>query len=99
MKRDGMDHLIAEALRQQIAGQEPTEEVRAALLARAATQPAQTEQVVGTPIPPVMNGLRETRPTVNLPRWPEVEGDLMELFGPTQQRLISVWLLASNSRY
>ena len=94
-----MDHLIKDTLYQQVADQEPGDEVRSELLARAATQPIQTEQVLGPSIPPVANGLRDTRPVVNLPRWPELEDDLMEFFGSTQQRLVSVWLLTSASRY
>jgi hypothetical protein len=99
MDKNGMDQLIKSALHQQVTDQEPAAEVRAGLLARAAIEAAQTEQVLGTPIPPVVSGLREARPIVNLPCWLEVEDDLMEFFGSTQQRLVSVWLLASNIRY
>lgn len=99
MNKDGVDQLIKNVLHREVVDQEPAEGVRADLLARAASQPAQDEQVLGTSIPPVVNGLREARPMMGLPCWPEVEDDLMELFGSPQQRLVSVWLLASNTRY
>jgi hypothetical protein len=100
VKREAMDYLIRETLRQDVGEQEPSADVRGSLLAKAEAHGVQTEQVVGTSIPPLVNGLRDTSPIMyGSVRLPELEAELMEFFGSTQQRLVSIWLLASNTRY
>jgi hypothetical protein len=100
MKRDEMDGLIRATFREEITEQEPSDNVRATLLARAEAQTNDGELVVGAAIPPLVNGLREAGPTSrNAVRLPELEAELLDLFGAAQQRLVSVWLLSNNSRY
>ena len=100
MKREEMDCLIRDALRQNVTGQEPSADVRADLLAKAEAHNAESEMVVGASIPPLVNGLREVRPTLHgAVRLPELEADLLDLFGVAQQRLIATWLLSSSTRY
>jgi|GEM_PF-2760529 len=100
VKREAMDYLIRDTLHQEVSAQEPSACVRDNLLAKAEAHGSQTEQVVGTSIPPLANGLRDASPSISGPaRLPELEADLMEFFGSTQQRLVSIWLLASNTRY
>jgi len=96
-----MDNLIRATLRQHVDAQEPSEEVRGSLLARAEASQAWTdEQVVGTAIPPLVNGLRDSNPVLpRTARLPEFETELTDLFGSAQQRLVSVWLLSINARY
>ena len=60
----------------------------------------ETELVVGSAIPPLANGLRETGPAAsNMARLPEPDADLVDLFGLAQQRLVTVWLLSTSARY
>jgi hypothetical protein len=100
MTQDKLDGLIRDTLRQTATEQDPATDVRASLLAKAAAYNAESELVVGAPIPPLVNGLREVKPTLNgAVRLPALEAELMDLFGAAQQRLVSVWLLSSNSRY
>ncbi len=95
-----MDYWIRETLRQDVSEQEPSADVRDGLLAKAEAHSAQTEQVVGTSIPPLVNGLRDAGPTLSSPvHLPELEAELMDFFGSAQQRLVSVWLLSMNTRY
>jgi hypothetical protein len=73
--------------------------VRDSLLTRAAAHNAQSETVVGSSIPPLVTGLRDShRPTSSV-RLPELELEFVDLFGSAQQRLVSVWMLAINNRY
>jgi hypothetical protein len=100
MKRDEMDALIRDALRHNVLEQEPPDELRASLLAKAEAYNAESEMVVGAPIPPLVNGLREAQPTLaGSVRLPELEAELIDLFGAAQQRLIAVWMLSGNARY
>jgi len=100
VKREAMDYLIRDTLRQEVSTQEPSACVRDNLLAKAEAHGSQTEQVVGTSIPPLANGLRDVSPTASGPVClPELEAELMDLFGSAQQRLVSVWLLSTNTRY
>jgi hypothetical protein len=100
MKREEMDGLIRDALRQNMTEQEPSAEVRADLLAKAKARNAVSELVVGAPIPPLANGLREVKPMLHSPvRLPELETELMDFFGAAQQRLVATWMLSGNSRY
>jgi hypothetical protein len=101
MKREDMDQMIRDTVRQKVAEQEPAAEVRAKLLAKAEAHNAEMdEMVVGASIPPLVNGLREAKPLLSSAvRLPELETELMDFFGVAQQRLITVWLLSSNSRY
>jgi len=95
-----MDYLIRDTLRHDVSEQEPSADVRDSLLAQAEAHGAQTEQVVGSAIPPLVNGLREAEITSSSPvRLPELEAELMDLFGSGQERLVSVWLLSTNTRY
>jgi hypothetical protein len=101
VKREAMDGLIQEALRRDVAEQEPSAEVRAGLLAKAeAHNDAESGQVVGASIPPLVNGLRDVRPTLyGAVRLPAFEAELLDLFGVAQQRLVAVWMLSGGSRY
>jgi hypothetical protein len=100
MTRDKMDGLIRDTLRQTVTEQGPAVEVRASLLAKAAAYNAESELVVGVPIPPLANGLREVKPMLHgAVRLPELEAELLDFFGAAQQRLVGVWLLSNNSRY
>ena len=100
MKREEMDGLIRDTLRQNVTEQEPSAGVRTDLLAKAAAQNAESEMVVGASIPPLVNGLREVRPTLHgAVRLPELEAELLDLFGVAQQRLIAMWMLSGSSRY
>jgi hypothetical protein len=100
VKREAMDYLIRDTLRQDVSEQEPSADVRNSLLAKAEAHSAQTEQVVGTSIPPLASGLRDVSPIVSGSiRLPEFEAELMDLFGSAQQRLVTVWLLSLNTRY
>jgi len=99
IRREAMDYIIRDTLRCNVGEQEPSADVRDSLLVKAEARSVQTEQVVGTSIPPLVNGLRESQPISGAIYRPEFEVDLMEFFGSTQQRLVSVWLLALNNRY
>jgi|PlaIllAssembly_1097288.scaffolds.fasta_scaffold267590_2 hypothetical protein len=100
MKREEMDGLIRDALRQNVTEQEPSENVRAGLLAKAEAYNAESEMVVGAPIPPLVNGLREVKPALHgAVRLPELEAELLDFFGAAQQRLVAAWMLSGNSRY
>jgi hypothetical protein len=100
MKRDGMDDLIRDVLRRDVLEHEPAADVRDGLLAKAEAYNAQSELVVGTSIPPLVNGLRDARPTLSVSvRLPEFEAELLDFFGSAQQHLVAVWLLSSSSRY
>jgi hypothetical protein len=100
MKREEMDSLIRNALWQDVTEQEPSAEVRAGLLAKAEAHTADSDPVVGASIPPLVNGLREVRPTLyGGVRLPELEAELMDFFGAAQQRLITMWMLSDGSRY
>jgi hypothetical protein len=100
VKREAMDYLIRDTLRCDVSEQEPSTDVRDSLLAKAEAQSADTEQVVGSSIPPLVNGLRDAEITSSSPvRLPEVESELMDLFGSAQQRLATMWLLSLNTRY
>ena len=100
IKREAMDYLIRDALQHDVLEQEPSADVRDGLLAKAQEYNAQSEPVVGAPIPPLANGLRDVKPILSgAVRLPELEAELTDLFGVAQQRLVSMWLLSSNSRY
>ena len=100
IRREAMDYIIRDTLRCDVGEQEPSADVRDSLLAKAEARSVQTEQVVGTSIPPLISGLRDVKPTVSgSVRLPEVEADFMDLFGAAQQRLVTVWLLSLNTRY
>lgn len=100
MKREEMDHLIKDALQCDVLEQEPSAEVRASLLEKAEAHTAESEVIVGAPIPPLVNGLREARPMLpGAVCLPELEAELLDLFDTAQQRLIAVWMLSSSSRY
>jgi hypothetical protein len=100
MKREEMDYLIRDVLRQNVSEQEPSADVRAGLLAKAEEQNAESEMVVGVSIPPLVSGLREVRPTLyGSVHLPQLEAELLDFFGTAQQRLVAVWLLSNNSRY
>ena len=100
MKREEMDGLIRDTLRQNVTEQEPSAGVRTDLLAKAAAQNAESEMVVGASIPPLVSGLREVKPVLHgSVRLPELEADLLDFFGAAQQRLIAAWMLSSNTRY
>ena len=62
-----MDYLIRDTLRQDVSEQEPSADVRDSLLAKAEAHGVQTEQVVGTSIPPLANGLRDANAIVVRP--------------------------------
>lgn len=99
-KRDKMDSLIRDSLRHNVAEQVPSSEVRASLLAKAEVHNADSEIVVGASIPPLVNGLREAKPMLNgAVCLPQLEAELLDFFGAAQQRLVSVWLLSSHSRF
>ncbi len=100
MKREEMDCLIRDALQHDVTEQEPSADVRDALLAKAASQNARSELIVGAPIPPLVNGLREVKPALHSSvRLPELEAELLDFFGVAQQRLVAAWMLSSNTRY
>ena len=100
MKQEAMDHLIRDALRRDVLAQEPAAGARDSLLAKAAADNAESEPVVGASIPPLVNGLREVKPTLHSAvRLPELEAELIDFFGSAQQRLVAMWILASSSRY
>jgi hypothetical protein len=100
VKRESMDYWIRETLHQDVSEQEPSADVRDSLLARAEAHTADTEQVVGSAIPPLVNGLRDASAmSSSLVRLPEVEAELTDLFGSAQQRLVAVWQLSINARY
>jgi hypothetical protein len=100
VKREAMDLLIRNTLRQDVSAQEPSVGARDSLLAKARAHSVQAEPVVGPAIPPLSNGLRDASVVSSSPvRLPEVESELMDLFGSTQQRLVSVWLLSLSTRY
>ena len=100
VKREVMDYLIRDTLRQDVTAQEPSADVRDSLLAKAEAHSSQTEQVVGTSIPPLVSGLRDVKPIVpGSVRLPDFDAELMDLFGSAQQRLVTVWLLSLNTRY
>jgi len=95
-----MDYLIRDTLRHDVSEQEPSADVRDSLLAKAEAHSAQTEQVVGSSIPPLTNGLRDAEVISSSPvRLPEFEAELMDLFDAAQQRLVAVWLLSLNTQY
>lgn len=100
MKREAMDGLIRDAIRQNVMELEPSADVRVALLTKAEADSVESEVVVGAPIPPLSTGLRETRPAPRSSvRLPELEAELLDFFGAAQQRLVAVWLLSGSSRY
>jgi hypothetical protein len=99
MRREDMDHLIHNTIRQSVTEQEPSAGVRDSLLAKAAAHNVHAEPVVGPSIPPLVNGLREARLPTSSVRLPEFEMELMDIFGSAQQHLVSVWLLTSSARY
>ena len=100
VKREAMDNLIRDALRQDVTAQEPPVSVRDDLLARAEANNAESEPVVGASIPPLANGLRDTRPALHdAVRLHHFDSELMDIFGAAQQRLIAVWILSGSSRY
>jgi hypothetical protein len=100
VKREEMDYLIRDTLRHDVGEQEPSADVRDDLLAQAAAYNVQSEPVVGASIPPLANGLRDVSPTLSGPiRLPELEAELIDLFGAAQQRMVSIWLLSTNTRY
>jgi len=100
MKREEMDGLIRDTLRQDVTEQEPSTDVRSGLLAKAEAYNAESEMVVGASIPPLANGLREVKPMLHgSVRLPELEAELLDFFGATQQRLVAAWMLSSHTRY
>ena len=100
IKREAMDYLIRDALRHEVVDQEPSPSVRDNLLAKAEAHNVQSEIVVGSSIPPLVNGLREAKPALQgSVRLPELEAGLLDLFGVAQQRLIATWMLSSNTWY
>ncbi len=95
-----MDHLIRETLCHDVTEQEPSANVRDKLLAQAVAPSAESKQVVGSAIPPLVSGLRENTTTAaNAVRLPEFESELMDFFGSAQQRLVSMWILSTSTRF
>lgn len=99
--QDSLDRLIRDTLSDSLTELEPGADVRSSLLAKAAAQAANWCETpeVGTSIPPLANDLRVSEPVRPGPQWRGHEPEFIEIFGSTQQKLVTVWMMATQSRY